>query len=152
MNRFARLVLLGSLASCATVPKGPVIGTWHGEPPGPWAAVPQIVDLTLYGLPGAVSGQYAISTIVRDGGGLSGPRSGLRSWSGEWSREQKDYDGQPQSVIFLHDALSSDINQYAIASNGALEPTSAYVGRPLTAREIQLYSLYPLRGNAGRLE
>ncbi len=139
------LILGLSLTSCAAAPTGPVLGSWQGEPPGPWPSTPEIVSLTLYGTPGATSGRYAISTQIQ--GTLFGLDTSLSSWSGTWTREAKDYHGQKQSIIYLHDALSSEINQYALASNGWLEPTSAYVGRRLTQGEIALYSLRPLPRN-----
>ncbi len=140
------------LAACAQV-RGPgntpEIGTWEGEPPGPDEAVPEIVTLTLYGLPHASSGTYKISTTVRAnelGGG-----NGLTTWSGTWTRFVGQDNGQPRSLIHLYNALSSDINQYAIGPNLVLEPTSEDLHRSLTRQEIALYSLKPLTGSGHAL-
>ncbi len=153
---FAAVAFFGlALTSCAEplppTPAGPVLGYWHGEPPGPDVAVPETVDLTLYGSRNSTTGRYEIATNIRGttfGGGFGG---GLTTWSGTWTRQAEDYAGQKQSVIYLHDAPSRDINQYAIAVNGSLEPTSAYVGRPLTKEEIALYRLDPIRGTGRAL-
>ena len=149
------LVLGLALASCAVPPppqpQGPVLGYWHGEPPGPDSYVPETVDLTLFGSRGGTTGTYLIATDVRALTIGGGEGSGLSTWSGTWTRQPEDYAGQRQSVITLHHALARDINQYAIASDGSLQPTSAYVGRPLTRQEIALFTLQPVRGTGRAL-
>ncbi len=133
------------LSACANVPKGPVIGTWEGEPPGPDVSVSEIVTLTLWGTPDASSGRYQVSTTVR-ADFLGGGNPGLTTWSGTWTRQTGQDNGQPRSIIYLHDALSSEINQYAIGPDNTLQPTSAYLSRSLTPQEIALYTLRPLSG------
>ena len=155
MRRLVPAAALLALASCALpprpAPQGPVLGYWHGEPPGPDEDVAETVDLTLFGTRGATSGTYRIATDVRALTIGGGEGSGLTTWSGTWTRQQEDYAGQPQTVIRLHGALARDINQYAIASDGSLEPTSAYLGRRLTEQEIALYHLEPIRGTGRAL-
>jgi hypothetical protein len=143
------------IASCALPPQpspsGPVLGYWHGEPPGPDVSVPEIVDLTLFGTRGSQTGGYKIAVVIRGSGFGGGAASGLTTWSGTWTRRTENYAGQTQSVIHLRDAPARDIDRYAVADDGSLQPTAAYVGRRLTKQEIALYSLAPINGTGQAL-
>ena len=146
--RLAALLAVCFLSACAVAPGQPMIGTWQGEPPGPNVAVPEIVTLTLYGNPNATSGIYQISTTIRGTNfiGAAGPR--LTVWSGRWTRAVELDNGQNRNIVYLHDALSSNINQWAIGPGNTLQPTNAYLHRNLTPQEIALYTLRPLSGTA----
>ena len=139
------LLLTGLLCSCAVAPGQPVIGTWEGDPPGPEPSVPQTVTLTLYGTPAAASGQYEIATLTRSES-IGNPFTRQNVWSGRWTRAVGTDNGQPRQILFLHDALASDIDQYAVGPGNTLQPTSAYLHRDLTRQEIALFTLRPLSG------
>ncbi len=133
------------LSACAVAPGQPLIGTWQGEPPGPEPSVPQTVTLTLYGLPTATSGEYEVATLTRSDS-IGNPFARQNVWSGRWTRSTGTDNGQPRQILFLHDALASDINQYAVGPDNTLQPTSAYLHRDLTRQEIALFTLRPLSG------
>ena len=148
MNRARPLLAIlaaGLLAACTVAPGQPVIGTWSGDPPGPDPSTPETVTLTLYGLPTATSGEYEIATLTHDED-IGAPLSRQNVWSGRWTRALGTDNNQPRQIIYLHDALASDINQYAIGPGNTLQPTSAYLHRDLTRQETALFTLKPLTG------
>ena len=140
-NGFLVLLTAALLAGCVAAPAGPVFGDWQGSPPGPDSSTPETVHLVLDGSPDARSGRYHLSTTVRStfigaGGG------GTTDWSGIWTRQQETAHGQTRTIITLHDALASDIDQYLLAPDGTLQPVSNT--RPFSKQDVALYTLYPL--------
>ena len=132
------------LSACAEAPKGPLIGTWQGQEGGNTTATLSLYGtqtLTLYGDLNAGAGQYDISTLTNYGGSHG---SDYQVWSGSWSSVTKTIDGHPEKIIYLKGALNDEIDRYKLDQAGNLEPTSEFVGRPLTRQEISLYSMYPL--------
>ena len=141
----AALALAGCMLAACTQARPPdLIGTWHGDPPGADPSTPQSVTLSLYGNPDATAGHYALAILTRAEG--ADPLTRQNTWTGKWSRSVVPDNGGERQVIFLHDALADAINQYAIGAGNRLEPTSAYLHRDLTAREIALFTLQPLPG------
>lgn len=141
----ALAIALCGLAGCTLRPPPDLIGTWNGDPPGPDPSTPESVTLSLYGQPAAAVGHYEISLLIRAEG--ADPLTRQNVWSGRWSRSTALDNGHARQVIVLHDVLADAINQYAVGPGNTLQPTSAYLHRQLSAREIALFTLQPLPGS-----
>ena len=144
MMRRVALVLLCSLAACTVRPPPDLIGTWNGDPPGADPSTPQSVTLSLFGQAQATSGHYEIAMLIRAEG--AEPITRQNVWAGRWTRSVVPDNGVDRQVIVLHDVLADAIDRYAVGPGNVLQPTSAYLHRDLTAREVALFTLKPLPG------
>ncbi len=132
LTAFTAVLLLSACAQPQE--QGPVAGRWHGDDGR------AITNLTLDGNLQSGTGHYTITSLTRYFGSHG---SDYEPWSGIWTRDIKTLDGRPQTIIRLQGALNNQIDRYSLDRAGILEPTSELVHRPLTTREISLYSLYP---------
>lgn len=139
-TRFGVLVIALTISGCMQ-PSGPVLGAWHGRPPGREPGSRRIVDLVLDGAPDAQSGSYRITSTDIDPSVISG--HGEDHWGGTWIRGTRVVGGSTITTITLKDHLPDDVGAYMLGTDGALHILDPN-GLPDTSRAGALYTLSPV--------